>query len=89
MTSRRRSSVSRRRNTCCCFPTLTFTSSAGHDLSDLAAMDVAATSEGEDVLLVHPNVPTATSERLGVPTLMSRMLEAEELDLRFVVRSSY
>ena len=66
---------------CCCFPPLTLTSRAGHDLSDLAVTDVAASNE-DDVLLVHPNVPTATSERLGVPTLMSRMLEAEELDLR-------
>ena len=32
---------------------------------------------------VHPNVPTATSEALGVPTLMSRMLDVEELDFSF------
>ena len=48
----------------------------GHDLSDLA--------DGEDKLLfVHPNIPNSTSEALGVPTLMSRMLDAEEIDFSF------
>ena len=32
---------------------------------------------------VHTNVPTSTSEVLGVPTLMSRMLDIEELDFSF------
>ena len=48
----------------------------GHDLSDLA--------DGEDKLLfVHPNIPNSTAEALGVPTLMSRMLDAEEIDFSF------
>ena len=49
----------------------------GYDLSDII-------EEGEErILLVHTNVPTSTSEALGVPTLMSRMLDAEELDFSF------
>ncbi|ESN95266.1 hypothetical protein HELRODRAFT_193608 [Helobdella robusta] len=40
-------------------------------------------SETNEVSLVHPNVPSSTSEALGVPTLMSRMLDAEELDISF------
>ncbi len=48
----------------------------GYQLGDL--------EEGEDrLLLVHSNVPITTAEVLGVPTLMSRMLEAEELDFSF------
>jgi sacsin len=35
------------------------------------------------VTLVHPNVPSSTAEALGIPTLMSKMLEAEELDYSF------
>ena len=53
--------------------------SQGHDLADLGDDD-----GDDDVMLVHPNVPSATSEKLGVPTLMSRMLEAEKLDFRSV-----
>jgi len=37
----------------------------------------------EAVSIVHGNVPNSTAEALGVPTLMSRMLEAEELDYSF------
>lgn len=37
----------------------------------------------QHIALVHPNVPSSTSEALGVPTLMSRMLDAEELDISF------
>ena len=48
----------------------------GHDLGDWL--------DGEESMqFVHPNVPTATSEMLGVPTLMSRMLDVEELDISF------
>ena len=50
---------------------------AGYDLRDL--LD----GEEEEMLFVHPNVPNSTSETLGVPTLMSRMLDAEELDFSF------
>ena len=50
---------------------------AGYDLHDL--LD----EEEEEMLFVHPNVPNNTSEALGVPTLMSRMLDAEELDFSF------
>ena len=39
--------------------------------------------DGSKISLVHPNVPIGTSEALGVPTLMSRMLDAEELDISF------
>jgi sacsin len=40
--------------------------------------------ETERISLVHANVPTSTSEILGVPTLMSRMLAAEQaLDFGF------
>jgi len=44
----------------------------------------SSTSSGDDSLtLVHANVPGSTLEALGVPTLLSRMLEAEELDYSF------
>ena len=72
MTSHRRSSASRRRNTCCCFPHLTFTSSAGHDLSDLAAMDVAATSD--DVLGIVQRSIDAERKRLEKEPLSLRSL---------------
>ena len=48
----------------------------GYDMKDLA-------EDNEELLFVHPNVPNSTSEALGVPTLMSRMLDAEELDFSF------
>ncbi|KAK2153631.1 hypothetical protein LSH36_291g08049 [Paralvinella palmiformis] len=41
------------------------------------------TEEDDNLLLVHPNLPIVTSQTLGVPTLLSRMLEAEELDFSF------
>ncbi|ELT96105.1 hypothetical protein CAPTEDRAFT_195081 [Capitella teleta] len=49
----------------------------GYDINDF--------QEGSErqFYLVHPNVPVSTSEALGVPTLMSRMLDAEELDFSF------
>ena len=37
------------------------------------------TNDDEDVHLVHSQLPVATAAALGVPTLMSRMLQAEEL----------
>lgn len=49
----------------------------GYSYSDFGMTD------DEHIALVHPNVPTSTSEALGVPTLMSRMLDAEELDISF------
>ncbi len=48
----------------------------GYDLNDMIEGD-------EQIRFVHPNVPNTTSEALGVPTLMSRMLDAEELDFSF------
>ena len=48
----------------------------GHDLTDVD-------DDEEELLFVHQNIPNRTSERLGVPTLMSRMLDAEELDISF------
>ena len=47
----------------------------GHDVADF--------ENEEAIKFVHPNIPNATSESLGVPTLMSRMLDAEELDFSF------
>lgn len=37
----------------------------------------------DSVTLVHPNVPSSTAEALGIPTLMSKVLEGEELDYSF------
>ena len=81
MRNRRHHGQKRRRHSTSCFSLFTTCSSAsqGHDLADLNDDEAAG---DDDVLLVHPNVPSATSEKLGVPTLMSRMLEAEELDFR-------
>jgi sacsin len=45
--------------------------------------DLTTTPDDPIVTLVHPNVPTSTAEALGIPTLMSKMLEAEELDYSF------
>jgi len=50
---------------------------AGYSTNDLS------TSVEDRLHLVHPNVPTSTAEALGIPTLMSKMLEAEELDYSF------
>jgi len=49
----------------------------GYSTNDLS------TSVEDRLHLVHPNVPTSTAEALGIPTLMSKMLEAEELDYSF------
>lgn len=57
-------------------------------MSDFAVMvgDIGGVgSDGtQTISLVHANVPTSTSEALGVPSLMSRMLAAEQpLDFGF------
>ena len=49
----------------------------GYNSNDLSA------ASDESITLVHQNVPNSTSEALGVPTLMSKMLDAEELDYSF------
>ena len=47
----------------------------GHDVSDVD-------EDGDiSILYVHRNIPNDTAEILGVPTLMSRMLDAEELEV--------
>ena len=42
--------------------------------------------DGDDdgLQFVHTNLPSSTAEALGVPSLMGRMLDAEELDFRYV-----
>jgi len=57
----------------------------GYTLSDLGVnSELGADDEARPVRLVHGNVPTSTCEALGVPSLMSRMLEAEQpLDFGF------
>ena len=53
----------------------------GYSVSDFG---INSDDNAEKIFLVHPNVPTSTSELLGVPTLMSRMLAAEQtLDFGF------
>ena len=53
----------------------------GYSVSDFG---INADDNAEIIFLVHPNVPTSTSELLGVPTLMSRMLASEQtLDFGF------
>ncbi|KAL9966853.1 hypothetical protein ACROYT_G024983 [Oculina patagonica] len=37
--------------------------------------------EDMDYFYVHPHVPNSTAERLGVPTLTNRMLDADELSI--------
>lgn len=49
----------------------------GYSTNDLSSL------LDEKITLVHANVPNSTSEALGVPTIMSKMLEAEELDYSF------
>lgn len=52
--------------------------------SELANDDVEVDDDFSPLRLVHANVPTRTCEVLGVPSLMSRMLEAEQpLDFCF------
>ena len=45
----------------------------GYDLMDF--------SEDDGIVFIHSLVPTNTAECLGVPTLMSRMLKAEEFNI--------
>ena len=59
---------------------------AGYSTSDLSASGggVGGGVGGEDrVFLVHANVPASTADALGVPTLVSKMLDAEQLDYSF------
>ena len=37
--------------------------------------------EDDGMNFIHPNLPVVTAQALGVPTLMSRMLDAEELEV--------
>jgi len=64
----------------------------GYTLSDLGLnSELGSSSSSSDadaevsaIRLVHGNVPTSTCEVLGVPSLMSRMFEAEQaLDFGF------
>ena len=41
--------------------------------------DLMTFDEQDGITFIHPNLPIATAEALEVPTLMSRMLNAEEL----------
>lgn len=54
-------------------------------MSDLGLnSELGANDDVTPIRLVHGNVPTSTCEVLGVPSLMSRMLEAEQpLDFGF------
>ena len=59
---------------------------AGYSTSDLSASGGGGVGGGggEDrVFLVHANVPASTADALGVPTLVSKMLDAEQLDYSF------
>ncbi|KAK3735701.1 hypothetical protein QZH41_001317 [Actinostola sp. cb2023] len=47
----------------------------GHDVIDIDDTDDVK------IKFIHRNIPTATAEVLGVPTLMSRILDADELDM--------
>jgi len=58
----------------------------GYTLSDLGVNSGLGADDDETrpIRLVHGNVPTSTCEVLGVPSLMSRMMEAEQpLDFGF------
>ena len=65
----------------------------GYTLSDLGLSSELGDDDDDDdaagagagpIRLVHGNVPTSTCEAVGVPSLMSRMLEAEQpLDFGF------
>ena len=59
-------------------------------LKDCTYCDIESLQQGshpmaldvtDDILFIHPNLPVATAEALGVPALMSRVLHAEELDI--------
>ncbi len=43
--------------------------------------NLMAFDEQDGINFIHPNLSVATAESLGVPTLMSRMLHAEELSI--------
>ena len=43
--------------------------------------DLMEFDEQDGIIFIHPWMPTATAASLGVPTLMSRMLHAEELNV--------
>ncbi|KAK3746288.1 hypothetical protein QZH41_016543, partial [Actinostola sp. cb2023] len=47
----------------------------GHDVIDIDDTDDVK------IKFIHRNIPTATAEVLGVPTLMSRILDADELEM--------
>ncbi|XP_023931332.1 sacsin-like [Lingula anatina] len=49
----------------------------GYDVTDFSD------EETESIFFVHEHVPMQTSEKLGVPTLMSRILDAEGLDMNY------
>ncbi|XP_013411447.1 sacsin [Lingula anatina] len=49
----------------------------GHDVTDISD------EETESIFFVHEHVSMQTSEKLGVPTLMSRILDVEELDMNY------
>jgi len=57
----------------------------GYTLSDLGLdSELGLEDEASQIRLVHGNVPTSTCEVIGVPSLMSRMMEAEQpLDFGF------
>ena len=44
-------------------------------------MDMQFFDEQDGIYFIHDNVPVSTAEALNVPTLMSRMLHAEELEI--------
>ena len=48
---------------------------AGFNMNDLDDDD-------DGLQFVHANLPSSTAEALGVPSLMGRMLDADELDFR-------
>ncbi len=34
-----------------------------------------------EIKMIHPDIPTSLAEALNIPSLMSRLLDAEELDM--------
>ena len=44
-------------------------------------IDMVTFDEQDGIFFIHDNVPVSTAEALHVPTLMSRMLHAEELEI--------
>lgn len=47
----------------------------------MLGFDLLDFDEKDGVILVHPQLPMSTAHKLGVPTLMSRMLNAEEFSI--------